>query len=178
MKIQIIDGEVTEVSSEDWQAFEAWRKEQAKGWPQKHDSYWWLDADGDIFQSCWTIHTVDTDRQRVGNIYRTEAEALAQVEKLKAKARIDKYIAENGLMFVPDWRELGQRKYYIFYDHSTYAFDVSSVSREQELLAVAYHLPIPFRAKYLTSLVFSSEAHAQQVIDNCTDDLKTIFGVK
>lgn len=164
MKIQIIDGEVTEVTQQDWQAFEAWRKEQAKDWPQGGDDYWFIDAEGDVDEDMWSSDglALDTGRKSIGNIYRTEAEALAQVEKLKAKARIDKYIADNGLAFVPDWKEVVGKKWVIHY---------KCVS--------GYFAPECFVALYYaTDHVFATEAHAIQVIDNCTDDLKTLFGVK
>ena len=89
MKIQIIDGEVTEVTQQDWQAFEAWRKEQAKDWPQGGDRYYTITEIGGVAlrTACFMGNTQKVIS--IGNIYRTEAEALAQVEKLKAKARMD-----------------------------------------------------------------------------------------
>lgn len=157
MKIQIIDGEVTEVSQQDWQAFEAWRKEQAKDWPQIGDSYWIIYASGEVSESRWGNDSDDYELSAVGNIYRTEAEALDQVEKLKAKARIDKYIADNGLAFD---RDIARESWAVGVTHR----------REIEVMNFAYHYGLPY--------VFATKSHAQQVIDNCTDDLKTIFGVK
>lgn len=159
MKIQIIDGEVTEVSQQDWQAFEAWRKEQAKDWPQKGEQYFAILRDGQVVNYIWFTDIVDTRCQSIGNIYRTQAEALAQVEKLKAKARIDKYIAANGLAFVPDWdNEEG---------YSTIGYRLGRFEHYSWK-----------ESKVEASFYFESNFHAKQVIDNCTDDLKTIFGVK
>ena len=163
MKIQIIDGEVTEVTQQDWQAFEAWRKEQAKGWPQSNDRYWYITGGGDVDDATFNNRIVDEAYIAIGNIYRTEAEALAQVEKLKAKARIDKYIADNGLAFVPDWGNPANGKKVISYHHQDKRWFVSHTSFLEFAVAGPY---------------FAAEAHAQQVIDNCTDDLKTLFGVK
>lgn len=162
MKIQIIDGEVTEVTQQDWQAFEAWRKEQAKDWPQGGDRYYTITEIGGVAlrTACFMGNTQKVIS--IGNIYRTEAEALAQVEKLKAKARIDKYIADNGLAFVPDWGNAAQMKWETYYNHAFTGFRVQCC----------------YEFQYSGGHYYATDEHAQQVIDNCTDDLKTLFGVK
>lgn len=162
MKIQIIDGEVTEVTQQDWQAFAAWRQEQAKGWPQSNDRYWYITGGGDVDDATFNNRIVDEAYIAIGNIYRTEAEALAQVEKLKAKARIDKYIADNGLAFVPDWGNAAQMKWETYYNHVFTGFRVQCC----------------YEFQYSGGHYYATDEHAQQVIDNCTDDLKTLFGVK
>lgn len=156
-----IEGTVTEISSERWAAFEAFEKGNAKEWPRKGDQYWCLDSNGEADLADWIDDEIDVSRQSIGNIYRTESEALAQVEKLKAKARIDKYIRDNGLEFVPDWGNDQMSKHWIFYDTDESKFYPDGNWYEVQA----------------DTTYFASESHAQQVIDNCTDDLKTLFGI-
>lgn len=157
----IVDGTVTEISSERWAAFEAFEKGNAKEWPQHGDGYWYIDADNDVIYTDFDPNSsIDTGCKDIGNIYRTKSEALAQVEKLKAKARIDKYIRDNGLEFVPDWYEVSQFKHFINHD-----------------VRVGFEVMDRNRASCDVSFWFAESRHAKQVIDNCTDDLKTLFGI-
>ncbi len=164
MKIQLIDGDVTDVTPERWAAFEKFEADQVKAWPQNGDDYYCIDTNGQVLGATFSelMPPYHEYRQSIGNIYRSESEALAQVEKLKAKARIDKYIADNGLGFVPDWGDITKFKHYIAFSHR--------VNSPQPAESTYFESP--------TTWHFESEAHAQQVIDNCTDDLKTLFGVK
>lgn len=159
----LIDGNITEITSTEWDEFQAYKKSQAKDWPQNGNRYWFIDSEGEVLdeESYYVDSRIDGERQSIGNIYRTESEALAQVEKLKAKARIDKYIRDNGLEFVPDWKNFAQRKFFITYDNSASVF-------------------VPYERSWGQCEVthwLAAAAHAQQVIDNRTDDLKTLFGI-
>ena len=156
-----IEGTVTEISSERWAAFEAFEKGNVKEWPREDDDFFYIDHDGSVEESIWRNHGIDIDIQSIGNIYRTESEALAQVEKLKAKARIDKYIRDNGLEFVPDWMNLDQAKWLVYYSYAKGGFETG--------LYCITRVISPFELE--------SRNDARQVIDNCTDDLKTLFGI-
>ena len=159
-----IEGTVTEISSERWAAFEAFEKGNAKEWPREDDDFFYIYYDGSVEESIWSNHRVDIDIQSIGNIYRTESEALAQVEKLKAKARIDTYIRDNGLGFVPDWRDREEYKYFLhFRIDSNYNWGTDVIAWKSDNAGQLFW--------------FKSKAHAQQVIDKCTDDLKTLFGI-
>lgn len=158
-----IEGTVTEISSERWAAFEAFEKGNVKEWsPETGSDYWFIDAEGDVDDDIWSGGmALDKARQSIGNIYRTESEALAQVEKLKAKARIDKYIRDNGLEFVPDWMNLDQAKWLVYYSYAKGGFETG-----------LYDI-----TRVISPFELESRNDARQVIDNCTDDLKTLFGI-
>ncbi len=110
----------------------------------------------------WENCCDDKYRLAIGNIYRTDAEAQAEVDKRKATTRVRKYIAENGLEFVPDWDNPRQNKYVIGWRHSTnswFAFDWS-----EDNYCYPFH--------------FKSVDDAIQVIDNCDADLRIIWGLR
>jgi len=94
--------EITDRNKNEYEAFIA-ASQKRDAWPQIDGKYWCIDTEGEVDWSTWQDDELDITRQAYGNIYRTEAEALAVVEKRKAQARIDAYIRENGLEFVPDW---------------------------------------------------------------------------
>ncbi len=156
-----IEGNITKISSERWAAFEAFEKGNAKEWPRDEDPYWHIGSRGGLTLEHWAAYTEDLERRDIGNIYRTESEALAHVEKLKAKARIDKYIRDNGLEFVPDWMNLDQAKWLVYYSYAKGGFETG--------LYCITRVISPFELE--------SRNDARQVIDNCTDDLKTLFGI-
>lgn len=52
-------------------------------WPRYSDFYYFIQDSGKVCDSIWFGHPVDADRKSLGNMYRTEAEAL------EAKARVE-----------------------------------------------------------------------------------------
>lgn len=157
----LIDGNITEITSTEWDEFQAYKKSQAKEWPQQGCEYWFVDSEGDVMgDDGYSVSShIDVQRTAIGNIYRTEAEAQAKVKKLKAEARIRKYIKDNGLEVAAPT------------DIVKWAMSCDSQNGRFE--------PAAFGAYCYggDNITFQCRDHAQQVIDDCTDDLKTLFGI-
>lgn len=96
-------------------------------------------------------------------VYRTKKQATKALEKQKALVRVWKYVQDNGMYFEPNFSNGSKIKYQILFDGEYNNFLASST----------------FWMKYQDSIpCFKSKEHAQNVIDNCEDDLKIIFDIK
>lgn len=141
------------------------KKESGYWEPEDGEKYYWIDGYGQV--ECnewneWNGWAFGHGLLSIGNVFRTEEEAQRELDKLKALTKIRKYIAEHDMEFVPDWEDEEQRKLYICYDPVEKCFDWVWSSRTQ----------------YLAPFFFASEKHAEQVIEDCEDELKVLFGVK
>lgn len=163
-KTVTIGGETIEITARNEKEYEAFiaASQKRDAWPRKGDSYVYISNGGGVDLDKWDCLSADYDRQAYGNIYRTEAEALAVVEKRKAQARIDAVIREKGLEFVPDWERPSQRKYIVFYETDGERFRADEWELRQHLS--------PFYA--------ATEADANAIIAACEADLKIVLGVK
>ena len=97
-----------------------------------------------------------------GNCFLTRKEAEKELEKRKAIQRVKKYIWENDLEFEPDWSDLNQLKYDIYYDFTEKRFYPNASDEVRNYSPIGY---------------FVDETDAHQVIYNCKDDLKIIFDI-
>jgi len=163
MKTVTIGGETIEITDRNKNEYEAFIAASKKrdAWPQKGVAYCYIDETGQTCTTTWDS-SVDLQYIEYGNCYRTEAEALAVVEKRKAQARIDAYIRENGLEFVPDWENDVQSKFGVRYNHT------AKSSMVHQMLDL--QCPSPFYA--------ATEADANAIIAACEADLKIVLGVK
>lgn len=124
--------------------------------------YWFVDNWFCVNPTFWNNLEVDYYRLETGNAFKTEAEAEQKHKELQALVRVNKYIRENNLRIENvDWEDGDQRKYYIYYDHYVEGFDwnYSNFREEKHLIGNLKEAP-------------------QQVIDNCLEDLKIIWGIK
>jgi len=164
MKTITIGGETIEITDKNRAEYEAFvaASQKRDAWPQISDEYWLIDSNGRLVREKWDAFETDQRRESIGNIYRTEAEALAVVEKRKAQARIDAVIREKGLEFVPDWGNHIQSKFHISYDHARKMLCVGSYTYYQQG----------------ANLFAATKADANAIIAACEADLKIVLGVK
>jgi len=138
----------------------------------KPSTSWLVPEDGQEFfylgktsvcKDVWRGLDVDHELAAHKQIFLTKEEAEAELERRRAIVRIKKYIAENFDPFTPDWSDEFQEKHTIYFDHERQEFtNVQAFPRirgEEVLLYLA------------------SKYHADQVIRDCKDDLKIVFGV-
>lgn len=162
MKIKINDKEI-ELTPEQVKILGEEVKKEKKGlWkPEMEEKYFVVNDRGDVNKSWMSGDIFDQKRYSIGNVYKTEAEAQAHVEKLKAIQRVKEYIAENCEV-VEDVMDTTKEKFYVTYN----PLDKSFGSWYQ--LAVDSHT-LPY---------LKTEADADKVIANCKADLKIIWGIK
>lgn len=75
-------------------------EEQAKkedGFPQKDDTYWYINTYGVVSDETWENHLTDTDMFKIGNVFKTEEQAKFAVEKLKVEAELRKFSRPFGI---------------------------------------------------------------------------------
>ena len=65
------------------------KKEQE--FPRNGDTYWIVDDSGDLYDTVYVSNKSDVYRKKVGNIYKTEAEAELALEKTKVEAEWRKF---------------------------------------------------------------------------------------
>lgn len=130
--------------------------------PNGGDRYWCIERNGGIEDSTWNNDIIDKGRLSIGNIFLTKEEAQAEVDKRLALQRIKTFIAEQGLDQDVDWEDV-EWKYIIYFDYSYKRFIVTS------FMWTHHHSPFGY---------FSKQKEAQLVIDNCSEDLKVVWGVK
>lgn len=122
--------------------------------PEKGDRYFYVgtNGNGEVVLTTNEYFTLDKDRISVGNAFPTQEAAQAHVEYLKALTRVRKWISEQGFEVLGE----GEPGYDLI------SSGMISTSHKDN--------PV------LPKLKSMNDAH--QVIDNCQDDLKTIFGVE
>lgn len=86
-----------------------------KSWPQMGDEYWHLDTWGRGWEGAWEGAGFDTDRRSMGNIFRTEQEALDHARRL----RIEAELRRRAGGFKPDWGDDNQEKWCVYFDHDS-----------------------------------------------------------
>lgn len=64
------------------------KKEQE--FPKDGDTYWMVDDSGDLFDTVYVSYQSDEYRKKIGNIYKTEAEARFALEKTKVEGELRK----------------------------------------------------------------------------------------
>ena len=161
----------------DGEKLKNWQDENAKEAMKPDTSHFYFkpeDGEDYWFSTCscesWDIHCttggecLDEEKRRVeqGNCFPTSELAEKELERRKALVRIKKYIVENGLYFEPVWDNKGATGHHVCYDYVSNEFVVTAWSG----------------IKHITPFFFKFHTHAQQVIDNCKDDLLKIFDLK
>ncbi|MFA5448863.1 MAG: hypothetical protein WC292_00255 [Clostridia bacterium] len=102
------------------------REQRERVFPQDGDNYWYISDYGQIEYQRDYMRSGGGDfaRFRLGNTFRTEDDALFELERRKVEAELkrfaDKY--NEGTM---DWRNPFQDKWYIVYDHERDNFNFS-----------------------------------------------------
>lgn len=165
MKITINNKEI-ELTPEQVKTLREELGKEKKGlWkPCDGETYYFISYRGAIGEDSFKIlDDCDSDIVSIGNCYNTEEEAKAHVEKLRAIQRVKEYIAENCEPFTPNWGNVDQNKYIVYFDNHERVFDFSSFVNHDHCA------PIPH---------LSTEKDVLKVIKNCKKDLKIIWGIK
>lgn len=164
MKIKINDKEI-ELTPEQVKILGEEVKKEKKGlWkPEFEEKYYCIDIDGDVDEDCWVGNvTYDQKRYSIGNVFKTEEEAKAHVQKLKAIQRVKEYIAENCRV-VDDAEDYESQNWRVSYDTTERRFIA-----ECDGIWISYS-PIPY---------LKTKTDAFRVSEDCEADLKIIWGIK
>jgi len=134
-----------------------------KGEFEMGDMYWCLDEFNVVWEWAWKNDDMDNHLLNTGNAFKTEAEAEKKQEQNYALARVEKYIRENDLRLKEvDWNDENQKKWYIFYDHD-----------EKKKFCGGF-----MYSRNSKELIGELKENADdQIIENCLEDLKIIWGV-
>lgn len=142
-----------------------------KRWvPAVGEDYWYSGSDGCLYcssRSGGETNKVFDFRVSIGNCFKTQDEAIEALKtgwiaKRQAQVRIENYIIDNGLEFDPDWENHIQRKYGIYFQHDSGKFGWDCWYQTQN--GCFWY--------------FKSQEDIIQVINNCENDLKMLWGVK
>lgn len=126
--------------------------------PEDRKKFYFIHVDGKVdnllFEPSEFEHSgfPHSDALELGNAFPTKEAAQAHVEYLKALTRVRKYIQEHGIR--TDCKE-------------KHGYEITSNGA----------LSTPNKTNPVLPKIWGNNA-ANQVIDNCHDDLKTIFGVE
>lgn len=157
--IQVNDAELDEL------ILQREKSKEVKVRPSEGDIFYHITSkvDSNIDERVWTGYSeIQKECWDLGNGFWTKEEAQKELDIRLARQRIKDYIKKNRLEFVPEWEDFEQNKFYIYYRNYTPEFIVCSNTS----------------SKWDTTFCFSSESHTQQVIDNCEEDLKIVWGIK
>lgn len=129
------------------------RKEQE--FPQDGDGYWYIGLFGAILRGNWAGDAGGTHLLTVGNIFKTDQEAVFALEKLKVEVELRKY----SRPFIEE-----EDNHFMVFDTSDESIDIWSMSY----------------SKAQGIIHFESKAKAQQAIESVGEERvkKYIFGVE
>lgn len=135
--------------------------------PGVGDEHWNIEKDGMVCRRSELFHPSIDDVFDAGNLFKNEEAADDEAEKRRAIMRIKEYIANNFGVWEPDWEDGQEIKHEVAYCHSLivgndYFYVVRYDSHQ-------YPLSIPYLEK---------AEHAEQLIKDCEDDLRIVFGVE
>lgn len=85
--------------------------------PKHNENYWFVDSYGDIVGTQWCGSGVDSYRKTFLRIFRTGEECERYLE-------IQKAFKEKSKNFEPNWKDVNQDKYYLFYDHAENSVEI------------------------------------------------------
>lgn len=121
--------------------------------PKKGQTFWYIDEEGDIYDAPWTDWQPNRKMLAIGNVFKTQEEAEAHGDWLKAVAEI-----KGSSNFVPDWNNFDQEKWSVAYDH---------VDNDLET-----------RNFYSAIALYRTKEEARRAIEDHKQAYLTYFGVK
>jgi hypothetical protein len=155
-KITLENGKIIEISDEKYNDLLDGIRE--KRWvPKREENYFFVDTYADVCSSFSTSNRGDKHLLNTGNCFPTSTEAQAHADKLKAIAKVTEYIWENDLT-----SDYESRVYYLFY----YSRDEEEVSFHRNVWSYKEYSPIPY---------IKDEKSAEQVLENCKEELLKIY---
>lgn len=134
---------------------------ECKRWRAEADeTYFYLDNDTEVCLSFEAHHPIDDVRHRYGNYFRTEEEAKAYAEYLKALT----VVRDDAKGFHPDWADDEQSKYYVYYSHGEKCFRADDLWDDED--NGVFGLPY-----------FRTEEDALESLQKHEKEWKIIFGI-
>lgn len=127
--------------------------------PGEDEEYWYVD---DYGQTCEDRYSGEI-RHLMGNVFKTEEECQAWIDRQKAIVRVNDRIDELNDGWEPEWGDSSLYKWEICFDHEQTQFDVTRIGNVQYGYAVK---------------LLKSKESGQQLLEECEADLKLIWGVK
>jgi hypothetical protein len=79
--------------------------------PKDGDKYWYLTSTGSLGLAIWSEHDMDSVRLWQGNVYPTEAMALAALPDIRRCMQIIRACRLVEPDYVPDWTDDSQKHY-------------------------------------------------------------------
>lgn len=125
--------------------------------PAPGQQYWCINAFNNIERYNNDQHGLDIARIEVGNAYESEAAAKHALAVQKARVRLE----DSAKGFRPDWANLGQNKYYIWYNHKKKELEVG-VSGSVQHTGLFY---------------YRTNADAEAAIQNHREDFLLVMGI-
>lgn len=159
-----IEGKDVEICDKDFEALKASLLKESKVWvPEQNEKYYRPSyGESNYYEDTWAHYKGEETLLAAGLIFKQESEIQAFIAYQTALTTIKNYIVEHNLEFLPDWGKSMQSKYYIMYSHSGSRFEIADCATFQEM----------------QQFYFKYKGDAQQVTDNCSNELKIIFRIK
>lgn len=124
------------------------------------DDYWFLFDDGNIDNEYWCDCLEDDGRFKIGNTFPTEKEAELESKRRNLLTRFRAFRDECNNGWKPDWTNVRQNKYYVFYSQMNNHVWVS-----HQVLGNHFHI----------FGYFKNNEDAQRAIDLFGDEIIELF---
>jgi hypothetical protein len=132
--------------------------------PEKNEKYYAVENNmGAAFALFWDGGRFEDMLLAKGSFFKTPLEAEHYIQKLEALAKIKHYIADNFEPWEPDWKDEGELKFYICFNHSNNEFDCHWYDRSQRVSLLPY---------------FRTVEETREIINKFERELRIIFGVR
>src|SRR6056297_2906767 len=156
--VTLQNGRKVQISDESHDSLERASKKRWK--PEYRESYWCINSMGEVVKSNWRGSTADNFRYQNRNVFPSEKEAQAALDRLKKHNEILDRIEELNEGWEPDWSDFEQSKHKIVWDREDNQFFV---------LARVINKSLPDRY-YL-----EFRSIGEKLIDEFGYDLKVLF---
>ena len=115
--------------------------------PSAGDAYWCINGNGIANELHWVYDIVDKGAYSIGDCFQTKEEAEFEIERLKVIAEMKEFA------FEPDWNDVSQLKYCIYYNY-----------HKDEIMGPALQIEYYYSTKYC-DIYFESFKKAQECIN-------------
>jgi len=156
--VTLENGRKVQISDESHDALEKASRERWK--PEYGDGYWAIDSCGTIKLSGWGDSKCDNFRYQNSNVFPSEGDAQAALDRLNKRNEILDRIEELNEGWEPDWSDFDQDKHWMTWDREDNQFFIAGN-------IISKSLPDRYYLK--------SESIGHQLIEEFEDDLKVLF---
>ena len=122
--------------------------------------YWVINIDNKKSHTNWANDEFDKNYLKNHNVYLNKSDCIKQIAKNKALNKIKTYIKDNFEEFVPNWRNINEHKYSLYYDYVDKEWNICDNYSYRELNL------LPF---------LKSEKQAEQIIKDCKKELDILI---